>query len=122
MGLDMFAYARAGLLPAAVDFQHISIDEQLSYWRKHPDLHGWMERLYRTKGGSDPSFNCNAVELTAADLDQLEKDVRAGALPETSGFFFGESTPEDAEEDLAFIARARDALKAGKAIYYTSWW
>jgi hypothetical protein len=26
------------------------------------------------------------------------------------------------EDDLAFIARARDALARGEAFYYTSWW
>jgi hypothetical protein len=25
---------------------------ELAYWRKHPSLHGWMEHLFRAKGGT----------------------------------------------------------------------
>jgi hypothetical protein len=25
---------------------------ELHYWHKHPNLHGWMERLFRTKGNA----------------------------------------------------------------------
>ena len=28
-------------------------EEELHYWRKHPNLQGWMENLYREKGGQD---------------------------------------------------------------------
>lgn len=122
MGLDMFARTRDGRLPAAVDFKPTENDDELFYWRKHPDLHGWMEALYRTKGGADDTFNCNTVALTEVDLDRLEQVVRDGTLPATTGFFFGESSPDDQAEDLRFITLAREALKAGKAVYYTSWW
>ena len=98
------------------------VDAEFYYWRKHPDLHGWMEKLYRTKGGEDPSFNCNSVRLMAEDLDALEAAIKNTALPHTTGFFFGESTPEDRDDDLEFIGRARAAIAEGDAVYYDSWW
>jgi hypothetical protein len=99
-------------------------------WRKHPDLHGWMSTLWRLKGGSaqdesmdEGSLNAsNAVRLTEDDLDSLELDVRANALPHTTGFFFGESQPEDRDDDLAFIAEARRYIKEGYKVYYSAWW
>ena len=41
------------------------------YWRKHPNLQGFMENLYRSKGGNAEYFNCEDVELTLEDLDRL---------------------------------------------------
>jgi len=122
MGLDMYAYTRTSDLPAFVDFTQLPTDVELHYWRKHPNLHGWMERLYREMGGTDSDFNCVNVMLTAEDLDRLEEDVRAGNLPATCGFFFGESDGTEIDDDLAFIAKARAALLSGASVYYTSWW
>jgi hypothetical protein len=123
MGLDMYAYSADGAPQQPVDFE--SPDEgrqELAYWRKHPDLHGWMERLYRAKGGTDEQFNCVNVQITEEDLLQLEADVKNRRLVPTSGFFFGRSGPEDMQDDLAFIEKARQALSEGKTVYYTSWW
>jgi hypothetical protein len=52
----------------------------------------------------------------------LEAAVRGEALPETTGFFFGESTPEHQADDLEFIAAARTAIGAGLTVFYDSWW
>lgn len=121
MGLDMYAFATVEPVVAAVDFTTETATE-LAYWRKHPNLHGWMEQLYRAKGGTDADFNCVNVALTAEDLDRLEADTRANALPFTEGFFFGESNGSETEGDLAFIEKARAALAEGKTVFYTSWW
>jgi len=108
--------------------------EDLAYWRKHPNLQGWMEELYFKKkaasgwvpgdkdGGTFGEFNCVAVRLTAEDIDALELAIEGGALPETEGFFFGVSQPEDTATDLKFIEDARAALRNGRAVYYDSWW
>jgi hypothetical protein len=122
MGLDMYAFTRPDALPAFVDFAQLPTDIELHYWRKHPNLHGWMERLYREMGDTDLDFNCVNLALFAEDIDRLEEDVRAGVLPLTSGFFFGESDGTEIDDDLAFITKAREALSAGAAVYYTSWW
>jgi len=121
MGLDMYAYATPEQPATPVDFKAGDVSE-LHYWRKHPNLHGWMKQLYHAKGGSDPQFNCVPVVLTPADLDRLEADIRNGTLPPTNGFFFGESDGTEREDDLAFIGKARAAIAEGNTVYYDSWW
>lgn len=121
MGLDMYAMTTRKAPPAPVDFKTGETNE-IAYWRKHPNLHGWMEQLYRQKGGSAELFNCVNVQLTAEDLDRLEKDIRSGNLPETDGFFFGESDGSERDDDLAFVGSAREALAQGLTVFYTSWW
>jgi hypothetical protein len=121
VGLDMYAFTTTKTPETAVDFTAEAAQE-IAYWRKHPDLHGWMEQLYRAKGGSEADFNCVNLALDAADLDRLERDLRNRALPHTEGFFFGTTRPEEIARDFAFIDRARAALRAGETVFYTSWW
>jgi hypothetical protein len=125
MGLDMYAFAVSK--EKSIDQFTIAPDsdnEELQYWRKHHDLHGWMEQLYRAKGGTKESFNCVPVQLTVEDLDQLQSDLLSEKLPQTQGFFFGTNPPdlESLKEDLMFIQKCRIALKEGKTVYYDSWW
>jgi len=100
MGLDMYAW-RVKAEDAIGDFEIARNEEnsakveELAYWRKHHDLHGWMERLYRLKGGTKESFNCVPVQLSMADLNALENDVLNNLLPETQGFFFGTNPPDN---------------------------
>jgi len=121
MGLDMNAFITETDI-AEVDFAFPKDSLEIAYWRKHPNLHGWMEELYRDKGGSAATFNCVNLRLDATDIDALELVVLADVLPLTTGFFFGESTPEDKADDLAFIAKARELLAQGKAVFYSAWW
>jgi hypothetical protein len=130
MGLDMYAW-RVKAEDAVGDFQMVRDDdegsvkvEEMFYWRKHHDLHGWMERLYRAKGGTKESFNCVQVRLTMEDLQLLENDVLANKLPETQGFFFGTNPPDEysMKQDMEFIANAKMAIAVGDAVYYDSWW
>ena len=128
MGLDMFAW-HVKAEDAIGDFEIAENDDgmkvtELHYWRKHHDLHGWMEKLYRAKGGDKKSFNCVPVRLTVADLDALQTDLLSSALPKTTGFFFGNNPPdmESLSGDLKFIQKARDIIAEGDAVYYDSWW
>jgi hypothetical protein len=130
MGLDMYAF-RVKAEDVIDDFTvREETDgrkeklEELAYWRKHHDLHGWMERLYRAKGGTKESFNCVPVRLTKADITCLEHDVLTNRLPETQGFFFGTNPPDEftREQDMEFIKKAKIAMADGDAIYYDSWW
>jgi hypothetical protein len=125
MGLDMFAFSVAKN-DSNEDFaiaDGLNRDE-IAYWRKHHDLHGWMEKLYRAKGGDADSFNCIPVRLTLEDLKALEQDLMDSALPETTGFFFGNNPPDEdsLREDLVFIAKARAEIAMGREVYYDSWW
>ena len=123
MGLDMMAYSIAEAPETPVDFESNSEDRfELHYWRKHPNLHGWMEKLYRSREGENDEFNTSSVVLTPEDLDALEQDILDSNLPKTSGFFFGSSDGQEKDGDLAFIAKARDAHAAGLAVVYYAWW
>lgn len=128
MGLDMYAWAVEPKSCKVVEdllceYEEEYKPEELHYWRKHHDLHGWMENLYRDKGGIE-EFNCKKVLLTKEDLDSLEQDVIAYKLPNTTGFFFGDNPPDEEtlNDDLLFIAKARKAIDEGKVVYYDSWW
>lgn len=132
MGLDMYARAfdpetieinEDSKLPEPADWAY---GDEFHYWRKHRDLHGWMEQLYRDKGGTEV-FNCVCVELTAHDLERLESDLNADVkqrLPETKGFFFGNNPPDaySKADDLEFVREAREAIGNGKRVFYSSWW
>jgi hypothetical protein len=118
MGLDQFAFAVASN----------GSKEEIAYWRKHPNLQGWMESLWESKGRpnahkDDDSFNCVELELTKEDLDNLETAVTNASLPDTVGFFFGSNSDvEYGRQDLEFIQKAREALDSGLTVVYDSWW
>lgn len=124
MGLDQYVFIRNPNLTyleySAPDLPEDQWDKELFYWRKHADLQGWMERLYRSKGGTVPMFNCENLDLTLADIEQLSDDHET--LPTTTGFFFGRSHPEHIEKTQQFISLATDLLRQGHQLYYTSWW
>ena len=67
MGLDQYAYV-------SNNGKHDDDSRDIFYWRKHNRLHGWMEQLYRTKGGNK-EFNCADVELTLEDIELLESTI-----------------------------------------------
>ena len=95
---------------------------EIAYWRKHPNLHGWMQQLWEAKGGNG-DFNGDELELTYKDLEILELDVIAGTLPNTSGFFFGNNADEHyRESDLEFVKNARAELFLGLKVFYNSSW
>jgi hypothetical protein len=126
MGLDMYAFIvdadKAG--DKATDVALGDGATEICYWRKFNALHGWMEDLYRQKGGSKESFNCTTVRLTADDLDRLEMDTGNNKLIPRNGFFFGaqEIDSEDLESVATFVKVARQAIADGKAVFYDSWW
>ena len=147
MGLDQYAYvaARAGQNSEWWDGAELDADtrdyrndkvtkpRELAYWRKHPNLQGWMESLWKrrmhesnqdipeSEWGS--SFNGIELELTAEDLDELERAVKKRKLPATSGFFFGSYSEQHYyQQDLEFIQAARAELFMGLKVFYNSSW
>lgn len=136
MGLDMYAYtatkpgqsdefwAGAEMDKDTGEFSNPQVPKprEIAYWRKHPNLHGWMHQLWEEKGNTG-SFNGDELELTREDLDRLEHDIQQGLLPETSGFFFGDSSDGYyREQDLEFIKNARAELFLGLRVFYNSSW
>ena len=129
MGLDQWCYTQIS------ETQH-----ELAYFRKHPNLHGWMERLWRERGCPgleqdrdeqahdtlwNSAFNGIPLELTFDDIDRLEKDNIYGGLAElkTTGFFFGSASDDIYQEAVSeFCRRARAELFLGLPVYYNSSW
>jgi len=89
---------------------------EVFYWRKHHNLHDWMEYLYRFKGGTEESFNCTNVRLSKEDLDNLEKDILTDSLPKIWEYDHYE------DSDLQFIVKARKFIDKNYALFYDSWW
>jgi hypothetical protein len=134
MGLDQFAYvaARSG---QNEDYWQQNLDENLNsvpkpreiaYWRKHPNLHGWMENLWHEKNTDpalNPAFNGVELELTWDDLERLEQAIKNRGLPATSGFFFGNDSDDYyAAQDLQFVYDAKAEIFLGLRVFYNSSW
>jgi hypothetical protein len=140
MGLDMYAYVAARAGQQAEFYEgaewdndlkehrnpNVNRPRQICYWRKHPNLHGWMERLWNQRNGGDKDadkFNGIELELTAEDLDELEYAVQNDRLPATSGFFFGNEADDYYKpSDLKFIQEARAEMFLGLKVFYNSSW
>jgi hypothetical protein len=127
MGLDMYAYSVSQ--DNVIDdfsFKRSAVDSEVNelfYWRKHPNLHGFIENIWRDRGApSDDVFNCKPIRLHILDIRQIEHAVENELLPVTEGFFFGQSTSEQKSEDLEFCALAKIEIEKGRAVYYDSWW
>jgi len=119
MGLDMYAYVanKGREQDPEVNTQEIA------YWRKHPNLHGWMEQLAEKKNLDYDSFNGVELELEWEDIKQLENDIKEGNLPGTKGFFFGSDADEYYKpQDLKFCIDAKTELFLGRKVFYNSSW
>lgn len=126
MGLDQQAVARR--------FSNSENVELLHSWRKHPNLQGWMEKLWEEKGRpnydgendgnlSTGAFNFVDLPLTVEDIDRLEADITSGSLPATTGFFFGGDADEHyKDQDLEFCNKARKALDENLEVVYRCWY
>ena len=126
MGLDMFACTTPEKPLSAVDFTTTRWAE-LYYWRKHPDLHGWMEDLIprqRRIREISTAFMSSLMKQTSTGL---RRSIRAKKrLPHTErGSFLAplDGSKSEMEADLAFIAKARQALADNlSTVYYGSSW
>lgn len=131
MGLDMYAYTgykgQRDEYWENYEFETekstVEKPRDLAYWRKHPNLHGWMEKLAHEKGLEYETFNGVELELTWEDLDRLEYAVKKRKLPPTTGFFFGDNSDKYYyDQDLEFIQKARAELFCGLKVFYNSSW
>ena len=119
MGLDMYAYTAT-----KPDSDYETERREIAYWRKHPNLHGWMQQLWESKCGTG-EFNGDELELTWEDIDRLEQDIQSGAVAQldTRGFFFGDPADDYyREQDLDFVKKARAELFLGLRVFYNSSW
>lgn len=135
MGLDQYAYAaaKAGQQEeyyesgsGADDANESLKPREIAYWRKHPNLQGYMEQLWAKRNpdaAENTSFNGVELELTWDDIEDLERTIKDKQLPATSGFFFGESSDEFYyNDDLEFIKNAKFEIFVGLKVFYNSSW
>lgn len=104
----------------------------LCYWRKHPDLHGYMEYIYNERSGkeNEEDFNCIPLILSKEDIQEIIEQHKERLNPdgstlfeETSGFFFGSSCKQDFEESLKDFEKVLKEVDFDEyAVYYFSWW
>jgi hypothetical protein len=140
MGLDMFAFAAKTVKPNPSDEHSIVVGferedkeyeyfdgrqpEEIFYWRKFNALHGWMQNLYESRGGTQ-SFNCIRIQLFTDDLEALKEACKSKSLVPVNGFFFGSQDPVDDDDYasvLKFITVAEEYIRDGFVVYYDSWW
>lgn len=105
-------------------------EEDIKYWRKHSDLHGFMQEIYAQRGGEE-SFNCiplllnkeDCINISAYAKEQLDKYSKNKDIKHTEGFFFGSSCEEDWIETIATFANVLATVDFDKeTVYYSSWW
>jgi len=108
MGLDMYLTGEKFIMNSSIDphedgFRLRSKTLHLGYWRKHPDLHGYIVQTFA--GGKD---ECQDIYLGVAHTRTIIAAVKAQHLPHTTGFFFGasDSSQEQIDEDIAIFEKA----------------
>jgi hypothetical protein len=112
MGLDMYLNGERYFMdrPAREggEFTKKSEIYELGYWRKHPNLHGYIVENF-----ADGKDECQEIPLDEEGLLQIMAAIRAKELPHTVGFFFGVSdgTDEEAEHDISVFQAALDWLR-----------
>lgn len=96
---------------------------ELGYWRKHPNLHGFIVQTF-----ADGIDNCRRIPLDQDQLKEIMEAVDAGTLPHTTGFFFGLSDGTEMEDDLRILKGALNWLLAKeegdtwRSVYYQASW
>lgn len=109
MGLDMY-------LEGVLESSRVV---ELGYWRKHPNLHGYIVKTFAQ--GID---ECQKIPLTANDLQNILTASEENRLPFTTGFFFGVSDPEHKQETKEILTNAIAWLKENpnRTLYYQASW
>jgi hypothetical protein len=130
MGLDMYLSGRKTPLSFKGNKQEqdgfvvSEIVLDIGYWRKHPNLHGYIVETF-----ADGVDECQKIVLSNDDLKQIIAAIKANELPETEGFFFG--TSEEGEEqrtyDIAILEKAMAWVDAQpedewRDVYYQASW
>jgi hypothetical protein len=116
MGLDMFLEGRkykAGSTEVEDGFPVKTKILELGYWRKHPNLHGYIVQAFAE--GRD---ECQDIDLSAQDIKNIISAINDDNLPETTGFFFGSSDNGKAQRkrDIAVFTKALAWLEKVKVV------
>ena len=108
MGLDMYLTGQRYHFNPAQPRQNGDLEceeYQLGYWRKHPNLHGYIVQHF-----ADGIDDCRVIKLSSNGVTQIIEAIQQRELPHTDGFFFGisEDSKEQRKEDIALF---EDALR-----------
>ncbi|MCA9469442.1 MAG: hypothetical protein KC643_28915 [Nitrospira sp.] len=95
---------------------------RLGYWRKHPNLHGYIVNTF-----ADGIDQCQRIDLSENDIEKIIDAVARDDLPHTEGFFFGASDGSEREETLRIFRDALQWLRTTesnvfRSIYYQASW
>jgi hypothetical protein len=134
MGLDMYLVGNKSTSYKAEvmedGFPVMATQLKLGYWRKHPNLHGFIVQQF-----ADGEDNCQEIYLSKDDLLKIIQAVKDDNLPYTEGFFFGASATKDDEyyleekngtieifeKALAWIEASHDVSCYRDVHYRASW-
>jgi hypothetical protein len=126
LGLDAyFRKVHKDAVKTTIDFKVDSEKykvHEVHYFRKNSALQGWMHELYRSKGGTDPKFNCCNVLVTIDDLLVLNKQLKARKVLPTTGFFFGEMDEDKYEQLKQAVVSMIDDYQEDYVYYYYAWY
>lgn len=135
MGLDMYFYSAPGSMDAAAieaacdgqwaedGFEDGEIEE-IGYFRKHADLHGKLEEIWRRShnGAEWDDFNDVYFEITPEILKELLDYGKTDPSGNYQGFFWGETNPGDWEEFREMAKAFAAEMERGRKVwYYPNW-
>lgn len=121
MGLDMYLFGRKALFGAGgresaqprdnEGYKIDTVEVELAYWRKHPNLHGYIVETFA--GDVD---DCQPITLNEDNIELILRAIKDDELPHTEGCFFGTSEKSAAQmaEDVAVFEAALVWLKKEK--------
>ena len=142
MGLDQYAHLRG----VEYDFDKYRNDKSCTennqfYWRKHARLQVFMDKEHKQQNknrkldgdlqylGFNGDTDIPYVLVTNEVLDNLDHTIKKDYWNNfcSDGFFWGqqfqeESMKEYREQDLEFVAWARQQIKDGKEVIYDCSW
>ena len=95
---------------------------ELGYWRKHPNLHGYIVENF-----ADGIDNCQSIYLDQDALTNILEAVEANDLPHTIGFFFGETDGSERDDTIAILKNAIEWLTTTdegvwRSVHYRASW
>ena len=131
MGLDMYLTGEKYFCAFPPDQARIAHEDgfevrshilRLGYWRKHPNLHGYIVNNY-----ADGEDKCQSIFLDEDNIEEIIAAITAETLPHTEGFFFGASDGTEKDEDLKIFTAALAWLRTPeqgvfKSIHYQASW
>jgi hypothetical protein len=126
MGLDMYLIGEKFYLPDAANgedgYDLRTKTLSLGYWRKHPNLHGYIVNTF-----ADGIDECQQIDLSAADIQKILAAVEADDLPHTEGFFFGVSDGSEKQETLDIFRSALEWISKSepqtiRSVHYRASW